>query len=203
MSTIQDFYAVATERDFARQHQFRITDWVIEGEDVLALDGTTGEGAAKHTLYLETAQLPGREITNVPVPFMGLSFNVGGLASYSGSAAYAVSFRCDSMYYLRSVMEHHTRRVFNDMTSVGDYNIRSDKSYLTMALLDKYLQPIQYYSLIGTQLINTGTISYNLGDTGQPAKVDATLSYHFWVQGDYNTSTANAAPTPMAIDRNY
>ena len=175
--TIEDFYALATEKDFARLHQLRIVDWVDKGHSVL-------EAGEDHIVYLETAQLPNREIANQTVPFMGLTFNVPGLASYAGSAAYAVSLRCDADYYLRRVVEHFTRRVFNDATSWGDYNTPGlARNYLTMTQMDKNMNIIGVYTLVGANIVNTGAISYNLGDTGSVAKVDCTLSYHYWVPG--------------------
>lgn len=194
MSTIQDFYKVAVDRDFARQHQFRALSWTLWGQDVLTAD-------PGHYLYIETASLPGREITNVPVPFMGLNFNVPGLATYGGSAGYTVSFRADSQYYLRKIMEHATRRVFNDRTSHGDYNTPDAENHLTIGLLGKMLEVLQVYTLVGVNVVNTGAMSYNLGDTGTIAKVDATLSYHYWKSGsladdiDFNNPFANPGNT--------
>jgi len=196
MSTIQDFYSLASQSDFARLHQFRILDWRWNGGSVIQ-EEEPGRG---HTLYLETAALPGRTITNTPMPFMGLNFNVPGLATYDGSAGYAVTFRCDSQYYLRHTIEYFSRLVFNDATSVGDYNIPSKSSYLTIGLLDKQLNTdtngngSTTYTLVGASIASTGTIEYSIGDTGTPAKVNASLSYHYWHQGEFNRALNNIKP---------
>ena len=57
---ISDFYRSVQQKDFARQFQFRLVQLANTnfGEDTL--------------IYVETATLPGRSITNVQVPFMGL-----------------------------------------------------------------------------------------------------------------------------------
>lgn len=196
MSTIQDFYTLAQQVDFARLHQFRLIEWTWNGQSIF-LDGTD------HHVYLETASLPGREITNVPVPFMGLNFNIPGLATYSGSANYPVVFRSDSYYFLRQCIEHATRKVFNDATSVGDYNTPNTASYMILQTVDKYLNGdggptgTPYYTLWGASLINTGQIDYNLGDTGQIAKVNGTLTYHYWTNGFLNDAQGNAWPTGL------
>lgn len=177
MSTIQDFYNVAILNDFSRLHQFRLISWFWNGASVIGDDDLH--------LYLETASLPSREITNVPVPFMGLNFNVPGLATYGGSSNYPVVFRSDSSYWLRRMIERATRLTFDDQTSVGDYNTPGYDSRMVIGLLDKVASaaPVEYYTLVGTQLINTGTIEYNLGDTGQVARVNGSLTYHYWHRG--------------------
>ena len=195
-STIQDFYSLAQQVDFARLHQFRLINWTWNGQQILT-DKTT------HHVYLETATLPSREITNVPVPYMGMNINVPGLATYSGSANYPVVFRSDSYYVLRQVMEHTTRKIFNDATSIGDYNTPNTSSFITLFTVDKYLRTFggqggtPYYTLWGASLINTGQIDYNLGDTGQVAKVNATLTYNYWTNGILNEADANSYPGSM------
>ena len=196
MSTIQDFYSLAAQTDFARLHQFRLLDWRWNGVSVIP-ESDPGRG---HSLYLETASLPGRTISQTTMPFMGLNFNIPGVATYDGSASYSVTFRCDSQYYLRHLVEYASRNIFNDATSVGDYNIPDKNSYLTIGLLDKRLNPDTngnsgtIYTLVGASLVTTGTIDYNLGDTGSTAKVNATLSYHYWHPGEFNRGQANIPP---------
>lgn len=197
MSTIQDFYTMAQTVDFARLHQFRLLAWSWNGQPILT------PGQMSHSLYMETATLPGRENVNVPVPFMGLNFNLPGLATYSGSANFPVVFRADSSYFLRQVMEHYSRKVFNDATGTGDYNMPSTASIMTLATVDKYLYTgnatgdniTPMYTLHGVSMLNTGQIDYNLGDTGQIAKVNATLTYHYWTKGTLNDAQANTHPS--------
>ena len=60
--SIQDFYATAKRYEFARDFQFRVR--------------TLGPFTESDLLYVTTASLPGKEISNQPVPFMGLEFNI-------------------------------------------------------------------------------------------------------------------------------
>lgn len=195
---IQDFYTLAQKVDFSRLHQFRLVSWTWNGQDLLDYGDRID-----HYVYLETASVPGREITNVPVPFMGLNFNIPGLATYSGSANYPVVFRSDSFHYLRQVMEHASRKIFNDTSSTGDYNTPNTASTMTLYTIDKYLQTdgnsTPYYTLWGVSLLNTGSIDYNLGDTGQIAKINATLTYHYWTNGVFKDTDTNFYPD--AVER--
>lgn len=166
--TISTFYRVAQERDFARQFQFRL---------VQLANTNFGEN---EFVYLETASLPGREITNVQVPFMGLDFNVPGTAKYTGSDGYSVVFRCDQSYDIRAALEAATFNTFDDSTSTGDYNIARNSSVITMNLLGKDLSTVRQYTLYGAYVKSIGASNYNLGDSGAIVTVEATLAYQYW-----------------------
>ena len=73
---IQNFYRIAADKDFSRDFLFRITQMQLQG--VPALE----EG---DLIYAKAAALPGRNITNVAVPYMGLNLNVPGSVVYPGS----------------------------------------------------------------------------------------------------------------------
>lgn len=165
---ISDFYRVARDKDFARQFQFRLIRLANTnfGDDEL--------------VYLETANLPGRAITNVPVPFMGLQFNVPGTATYPGSDAYNVTFRCDSDYKIRIALENATINTFDDSTSTGSYKTPGPASTIIMALLNSQMQPIRNYTLVGAYVQSIGESTYNMGDNGQIVTVPAVLAYQYW-----------------------
>lgn len=165
---ISDFYRSVQSKDFARQFQFRVSQLANTnfGEDTL--------------VYLETASLPGRSINNVQVPFMGLNFNVPGTASYPGSDSYAVTFRCDQDYDIRSVLENATFNTFDDQTSAGNFNIARNSSIITLDLLGKSGGILRQYNLYGAYVVSVGDISYNLGDNGNIQTVPATLAYQYW-----------------------
>lgn len=165
---ISDFYRSVQQRDFARQFQFRLIQLANTnfGEDTL--------------IYLESATLPGRAINNVPVPFMGLNFNVPGTASYPNSESYSVTFRCDQNYDIRAALEDATFNTFDDQTSSGDYNIARDASVITMNLLNKNNRTARQYTLYGAYVVSVGDVTYNLGDNGTIQTVPATLAYQYW-----------------------
>lgn len=165
---ISDFYRSAQQFDFARQFQFRV---------VQLANTNFGE---EQLVYLETANLPGRTINNIQVPFMGLNFNVPGTATYPGSDAWAVTFRCDQAYNIRAVLENATFNTFDDGTSAGDYNIARNSSVITLNLLDKGGGTARQYTLYGAYVASVGDIAYNLGDNGSIVTVPANLAYQYW-----------------------
>lgn len=165
---IADFYRSVQQRDFARQFQFRVTQLANTNfnEDVL--------------VYVESASLPGREIVNVEVPFMGLNFNLPGTARYPDSANYAVRFRCDANYDIRAVLENATFNTFDDGSSTGDYNIARNSSVIVLNLLNKNGSTVRQYTLYGAYVKTIGAMNYSLGDNGQIQTIDTTLAYQYW-----------------------
>jgi hypothetical protein len=180
--TIQKFYTTAAQRDFARVFQFRLNSF-----------GNVDFGPEQLT-YVETASLPGRTITNVPVPYMGLDFNVPGTVKYPGSAGYAVTLRCDQNYDLRSALEAATFNTFDEANSTGQYSIPGAGINLTMELLDKQMNPIRYYTLFGVYIQALADAAYDIKDSGTVQTIQATLAYQFWRSGKI---------TPVPLNSNY
>lgn len=176
MATIQEFYATAARKDFARLFQFRLTEFA---------NINFSEG---HYAYVESASLPGRSITNVPVPYMGLSFNLPGTVTYPGSTGYQVTFRCDAKYDIRAALEAATFNTFDEATSTGEYGLPGDTRILQLELLDKggvdgTIKPVRVYTLYGVYVQSLADTAYTVTDTGTVATIQATLAYQFWRAG--------------------
>jgi hypothetical protein len=184
---ISDFYTVAQQRDFARQFQFR-----------LALLANTNFGESEF-VYVETANLPGRSITNIPVPFMGLQFNVPGTATYPGSDAWSVQFRCDQNYNIRAALENATINTFDDATSDGDFNIARNSSRIILNLLGKDpTSTVRQYTLYGAYVVSVGESTYNLTDSGSIVTVPATLAYQYWRVTELGSSKVQPQATEVS-----
>ena len=171
---IQNFYRIAADKDFSRDFLFRITQMQLQG--VPALD----EG---DLVYAKTAELPGRTIGNVAVPYMGLNLNVPGAVTYPGSDQYGLDFYLDGESSLRNYFETASRSLFDDQTSTGEYGTPDDDFYIQLAQLDKDLEPIAEYKLVGASLRNVSGITYEIANgTGATVSVAATVSYHFYTK---------------------
>ena len=183
MATIQQFYTTAARKDFARLFQFRLTGRFAN------INFDQG-----HYAYVESASLPGRSITNVPVPYMGLSFNLPGTVTYPGSAGYQVTFRCDSQYDIRAALEAATFSTFDEATSTGDYGLPGDSRILQLELLDKgttsgTMNPVRVYTLYGVYVQSLADTAYTVTDTGTVSTIQATLAYQFWRAGKVKTTS--------------
>jgi len=169
--TIQDFYRVASNKDFARLFQFRVTKF---GSIKFTNDQLT---------YIETTSLPGRTINNIQVPYMGLNFNLPGTVSYPGSTGYQVTFRCDESYDIRAALEAEMFSTFDEKTSSGDYSLPKSDRILVMELFDKNFQVARQYTLFGCYIQALGDLQYDIKDNGALASVQATIAYQFWRSG--------------------
>jgi hypothetical protein len=165
---IQNFYDTAIVNDFARQNLFR----------VLSLGGNTFTNS--ELLYVTTTTLPGRAVTNVPVPFMGLSFNVPGTANYPNSAGWQVTFRLPANLSVRQKFEDWSRYIFDDQTSTGSYNIPSKLDTAVLVLLDKAGNPLREYTLYGAWCQQVGDLTVNLTSAGEVLEQQATIAYQYW-----------------------
>jgi hypothetical protein len=162
--SIQQFYNAAKANEFARDFQFRIRVLGPLTEDDL--------------VYMTTSTLPGRAISNQPVPFMGLQFNVPGSVTYTGSDAWTVQFRCDEGINIRNKLENWQKEIFDDESSTGKYGVPAEEG--TLDLLGKDLEPLRRYNLIGIYPVDIGALNYDITGTGVPVTFDVTFAYQYW-----------------------
>ena len=167
---INNFWDRASSVDFARQNLFR----------VISITGGQSPGISESDLvYLTSTTLPGRAINNVPVPFMGLSFNVPGTANYPNSAGWTVNFRMDANQEIRSKLESWSRSIFDDAKSTGVYSV-GNQSIVTLALMNKAGGAIRTYKLIGAYLVNVGEQTLDVTTAGELITQAATIAYSYW-----------------------
>lgn len=160
------FYETAKAKEFARDFQFRVVSLGPLTEDDL--------------VYLRTAVLPGKSITNHQVPFMGLNFNVPGSVTYDGSEAWSVTFLADEAMNIRSKLEAWMSEIFDVNSSSGKYGVPSEIA--TIDLLDKEFNPVRRYELIGTYLQKIESLNYDIKGAGAPQEFNATMAYQYWQQ---------------------
>jgi len=178
---ISKFYSVAASRDFSRDFLFRVT--------AINLAGIAGQITEDDLIYAKAANLPGRTITNVAVPYMGLNLNVPGNATYTGAEGYNLTFFLDANSRLRNLFEAASRFMFDDASSTGMYGTPDDTYYIELAQLAKDLTIIGKYKLVGASIRNIGDVAYNIsGGTGQTVELPVTIAYHFYNKTDVATA---------------
>ena len=170
MQDITDFYRVAQERGFARDFMLRVR---AIGEDTFNEDDF---------VYITSKQLPDRSITNQPVPYMGLVFNVPGTVTYPGSDSWSVTFRNDMDGAIRRKLEDWNISVFDNETSVGDISVRGEDKVIQLDLIgdggDGDVR--NTYKLYGVYCKTIGTVDHNNEGAGAITTFTAQLAYHFW-----------------------
>lgn len=166
---ITDYFRVMQERDFLRNHQYRITGFIYEGF-ILGQDSL---------VYLKTAEVPTRTVNSVPVPFMGLNFSVPGTAQYGGTMD--MTFYCDQPQIIRSFFEAISFATFDDRQSGGTYTV-SDQNRLTFVTYDNVSPEsvTTQYTLIGIYPTSVGALSMDTTGQGDVINFTAQIAYQFW-----------------------
>jgi hypothetical protein len=172
--TITDFYRVAQDRDFARDFQFRVLN-------IQAGDTSNVTFDEDDLVYIRTATLPGKAITNQNVPYMGLQFRVPGNVTYNMSEGWSVQFYCDQNSKIRQTLENYQRDIFDDATSTGNYNAPKPASLIDLVQLDTQLEEVAHYQLVGAYPTTVGDIGYTIAEgSGATLTVDATFAFQYW-----------------------
>ena len=173
--TIQNFYTQSQTKDFARLNLFRVLN-------ISFGDGSDVSFNEDDLVYATTAALPKKDITSNTVPYMGLEFRVPGIVKYPGSGAYNIRFRCDENYDLRTRFLQVLNDTFDDADSTGNYFIPNQNSVIDLALLDKELNRVSQFQLVGVAPVSVGEIQYDVTGDGGPVEFDVTVSYHYFRQ---------------------
>lgn len=173
---IQDFYRVAQQRDFARDFSFRLL--AITPGDASSITFNQDD-----LVYIKTASLPGRDLQNVEVPYMGLKFNVPGSVVYPDSGGYELTFYADQNSKIRQQFEQWSRDIFDDASSTGNYFTPKQTSTIDMVQLDPQMNAIGQYQLVGVAVNKVGNLEYKPSEgTGTVIDFKATITYHFWTR---------------------
>ena len=186
--TITNFYQQGQARDFSRSNLFRVLNVNF---------GLNGGGQAlseNDLVYARTASLPARSITNIPVPYMGLNFNVPGVATYPGSDSYTINFYADEAQTLRQRFLDVSRATFDDATSSGNYFIPGQEAVIDLVQLDKQLNVVSQYQLVGVSIRDVAALAYDITSTGEVQNFDVTVAYHY-----YNQSKTSDPVTPRGV----
>ena len=173
--TIQDFYTQAQSKDFARSNLFRVLNINFGIEP-------SGFISTNDLVYARTASLPAKTITNVQAPYMGLNFNIPGVAQYPNSEAYVINFYADEAQKIREKFLQVVNDTFNDATSTGNYFTPKQSAVIDLVQLDKQLNKVAQYQLVGVSIRQVGALEYDITSTGDIQKFDVTLAYHYWLK---------------------
>ena len=169
--TIQKFYRTAQARDFARNFSFRVNTIHDRGTEIVTQEDL---------VYVTTASLPGRTITSIPQPYMGLDFQLPGAAKYNDQSGWNMTFRADGSNIIRSLFERWTFLTFDDQTSTGTYRLYED-SIINLVQLDQDLNELpERYQLVGVFPTSVGNLNYEITGNGDPITLDVSFAYQYW-----------------------
>ena len=183
--TIRTFYKEATDREFSRDFLFKVSDLKVGKLVILPKD----------LVYVKAAKLPERTLANIDVKYMGVSFNLPGVPTYGEAAGYSLTFYCDAQSELHHKFLKESARTFNDGSSTGAYDIAGDNSIIQLSQLDKQLNQIRDFRLMGASIRKVGGIEYNIAEgTGAPVTFEVSFGYHYFTVTDPIKPTRGDGP---------
>lgn len=179
---ILNFYQTAQEREFSRKFMFEVSE--------------LGPLDEKDRIYIKTAKLPGRTVSNHNVQHMGVKFNLPGSVVYDGSDAWEVTFLCDEAHNIRRKILAWQDEIFSIQYSGKLYGTPNQMRARIRLLQKDRTQEHDTYILIGIYPTKVGEIEYTVADEGDVQEFSATFAYQFWIDekavNPYNTEkTAN------------
>lgn len=175
---IQDFYAQAQSRGFSRDFQLRVTGWQFRGAPVFT---------ENELVYIKTITLPSKKIENVKAPFMGVNFNVPGVATYPNSESWSVTLYADQVLDLRARLETALDITFSSLNPQNsNIELPGTDSVIQLSLLNDNMEEIKQYKLFGAYITDIGTIEYKTTGNGTIQEIKTTVAYQFWASGGFD-----------------
>lgn len=185
---LRRYFQTVQERDFLRDHQFRVSSLMYRGQAMLT---------EKELVYIKSASLPGRSVNSVAVPFMGLNFKVPGTAQYTDQ--YQLTFYCDSPGIIRNIWEAFSFAVFDDRKSFGNYNVQANDVLSFYQYDQRGVEAVtNEYTLIGIFPTNIGDIDHAPTGNGDTRQLSVTLAYQFWRKNKHLPVAQNTPIPPVA-----
>lgn len=188
----------------SRANLFRVNmAWpnaVIEGQANTPLGATETE--ALSSFMIKTAQLPGRTINPIMVPFRGRMLKVSGDTIYED---WAIQITNDNNFAVRNAFERWQEAINGGVTNVSQYGLDASSfdSYtadLEIEQLGRNGQVIKRYIIKGAfpTSVDPIEVSYDMSDTIEEFGV--MLSYQWWeadttVEGSSRTTSDVNTPT--------
>jgi hypothetical protein len=189
---INRFYDNAIIDDFSRDYLFRVESMTIDG-----LRGPALVLNPNDMLYARTAKLPGRQIVNHTVKYAGQTFNVPGSVEYPGSENYEMEFYCPETSTIREKLMNESHRTFGNVFGLAGSgrtggSITNRFSTIVLLQLNKRLDVVCKYELVGCSIRNVGEIAYAIADgNGAIMTFNVGIAYHFFQRTNFNGVKAN------------
>ncbi len=174
LGSIKKAYEVYRQHDFSRSFQLRVLDVGGGVPDYVRRELIDQEGR----VYITTATVPGRTITDISIPYQGFKFHIPGQVEYANNP-WTVTFKTPGDYLVRNALERWSFETANDETSCGSFNIPCKDSNIAIAVLSPKCEILKIYRLYGVYIQNVSEISYNQENIEQTT-FTAAFHYQYW-----------------------
>lgn len=160
------------KRDGQRNNLFR----------VLALNNKALSLTEEDEVYIKTGILPGRTNPTAQMKYMGMDFNYNtSTIQYPQANDIALEFIFDAKHELRTKFEQASRRIFNDLTTSGTWNVPTLNDIMTCATLDNQLNPSATYHFYGVAFKGMDQVTFEIGNgDGSMVTVMTHVSFYYY-----------------------
>jgi hypothetical protein len=181
--TIETFFQKAVSNDFTRDYHFRLEELQFGGNPTIFRADTL--------VYAKAGKLPARNIVNQTVKYAGQTFNLPGSVEFSGSESYEMEFYCSESSNIRDIFLDESRRTFDAFTGQAGFSnngtgyplgtIAGPLSYLTVSQLNKRLDIVRAFKLVGVSIRNVGDVAFEIAEgSGAIKSFTVSIAYHFF-----------------------
>lgn len=183
---IQDFYRVAVERGFSRNHQFVLVDVPVSTGGVPLIDSKNKDYMA---IYATSLELPALKNNTLPLGFRGFEFNIPQMTNYSNSKDWKVDFYMDEnlhnhKFVYGNLMSSYFLLKKDARMELADQNGRG----LMVAVVNDQFSPVYSFVLHGAFIKEFSPVKYDRGGNGEPQKITVTYSFQYessiWLDSD-------------------
>lgn len=187
LGSIKNAREVFQQHDFSRSWQIRILNMNNVPDYVYReIIDKSGGGMGGH-VYVKTLVIPGREITNIEVPYQGFPLNYPGMAKYSPNP-WPMTVRTPGDYLVRNALERWSFDVISDETSCGKLSVCEDTT-IDLAVLAPNCDILRVYRLHGVYPQSVGEIPYNI-EGNDITEFSVALQYQYWRAASPNDTGA-------------
>lgn len=169
--TIGTFINTFAERDGQRNNLYRI----------LSLNTRVLQLTEKDLVYAKGGRLPSRTNPTANAQYMGMNLPYNTSTVSYDNEDFSLNFVFDAKQELRTKFEEASRRVFNDLTSTGNWSAPSLSDIMTVATLDINLDPIAYYHFYGVAFKGIDGVDFDIaGGDGSIVEIPVHFSYYYY-----------------------
>jgi len=93
-----------------------------------------------------------------------------------------MNFYCDAAQKLRQKFLKVVDDTFNDANSTGNYFTPKKSAVIDLVQLDKQLNKIAQYQLVGVSIREVAALDYDMTATGEIQNFNVNVAYHYWRQ---------------------
>ncbi len=188
--------------DISRPYLFR-----IELPQFIEDGATNYSSQGRISAFARTTTLPEYKISDIDIPYAGMTYRMGGVADFSGS--WDITFLLDESHILRQQLLLWQQRAHNpnNLQSFGPGNYKANVSYsdtgagsVKVYQLAKDSSVVSTYNFVGIFPRDVQAVELNTDTADSPEEMTVTFSYDYFTA---RVGDSQDAPTTKGSERTF